>query len=359
MRAINKKAVAEAIRRENRCVSRFNKKRYGDLAAWTDRGHESELCLPGKAKTGRLNCAEVGEEKGRRERRFALAQQVGQYVNPVLQAIKRLGGSARPVEVCRAVAKDLRLEGSPVLEETLSTGVSKFENKIAWVRLYLVLTGYLDRSKRGVWTLTEKGKNAPLLSDDEVNQLLLDVQRQGSKKADSKPIAKVMDEEEADEESPEESGYKTQLLALIRSISPGAFERLCQRLLRESDFEQVVITGRSRDGGIDGIGVLKVNVFVAFKVLFQCKRYAGVVSSSVVRDFRGAMQGRADKGIILTTGSFSSDALKEAVRDGVPPIELVDGEKLVELFESKELGLIPRITYDVDPGFFAQFEQDT
>jgi restriction system protein len=287
-----------------------------------------------------------------------LAQQVGQYVNPVLQAIKRLGGSARPAEVCRAVAKDLGLERSPLLEETLSTGVSKFENKIAWVRLYLVLTGYLDRSKRGVWTLTEKGKNAPILSDDEVNQLLLDVQRQG-KKVDTNPVVDAKDDEEADDEPPEESGYKTQVLALVRSISPGAFERLCQRLLRESDFEQVVVTGRSRDGGIDGIGVLRINAFVTFKVLFQCKRYTGVVGSPVVRDFHGAMQGRADKGIILTTGSFSPDALKEAVRDGAPPIELVDGEKLVELFESLELGLIPRTTYDVDPSFFAQFEQVT
>ena len=161
-----------------------------------------------------------------------MAQQVGQFVNPVLQAIKRLGGSARPAEVCRAVAKDIGLEGSPELEETLSTGASKFENKIAWVRLYLVLTGYLDRSKRGVWTLTEKGKNATILSDHEVNQLLLDVQRQGKKVSgvNSKPNADadaVEDDGEADAEPPEESGYKTQLLSLIRSISPGAFERLC------------------------------------------------------------------------------------------------------------------------------------
>lgn len=96
-----------------------------------------------------------------------MAQQVGQYVNPVLQAIKRLGGSARPAEVCRAVAKDLGLEGSPMLEETLSTGASRLENKIAWVRLYLVLTGFLDRSKRGVWARTEKGQTSPLLSDNE------------------------------------------------------------------------------------------------------------------------------------------------------------------------------------------------
>jgi restriction system protein len=287
-----------------------------------------------------------------------LAQLIGQYVNPVLQAIKRLGGSARPAEVCRAVAKDLGLEGSPLLEGTLSSGVSRFENKIAWVRLYLVLTGYLDRSKRGVWTLTEKGKAAPLLSDDEINQLLLTVQRQG-KGVDGTADPDANHVEEADQEPPEELGYKAQLLGLVRSISPGAFERLCQRLLRESGFEQVIVTGRSGDGGIDGIGVLRVNPFVTFKVLFQCKRYAGVVGAPVVRDFRGAMQGRADKGLILTTGSFSGDALREAVRDGVPPIELVDGEKLVELFESLELGLIPRKTYDVDPSFFAQFDQGT
>ena len=140
-----------------------------------------------------------------------------------------------------------------------------------------------------------------------------------------------------------------------RCLPPKGFEQLCQRLLRESGFDQVVVTGRSGDGGIDGIGVLKVNPFVAFKVLFQCKRYVGTVSSSEVRDFRGAMQGRADKGIILTTGKFSSDALKESVRDGVPPIELVDGERLIVLFETLELGLTPRTTYDIDLGFFAQF----
>jgi restriction system protein len=284
-----------------------------------------------------------------------MAQQVGQFVNPVLQAIKQLGGSARPAEVCRAVAKELGLEGSPALTEILRSGVSKFENKIAWVRLYLVLAGYLDRSTRGVWTLTEKGKSAPILSEAEINELLLRVQRQ-SKKSISKTEATQA--EEANEEQPEDSGYKAQLLDVLRDLSPVGFERLCQRLLRESDFEQVVVTGRSHDEGIDGIGVVKVNAFVAFKVFFQCKRYAGTVGSAAVRDFRGAMQGRADKGIIITTGSFSPDARKEAVRDGVPPIELVDGEKLVELFESLELGLVPRKTYDVDLNFFEQFQQD-
>lgn len=286
-----------------------------------------------------------------------MAQKVGQYVNPVLQALKKLGGSARPAEVCSAVAADLALAGSPVLEETLKSGVSKFENKIAWVRLYLVLTGYLDRSKRGVWTLTEKGKNTTALSDQAINEILLEVQRKG-KKVEPEDSDDPQEVDKLKDEFPEDAKYKADLLEIVKAMDPNAFERLCQRLLRESGFEQVAVTGRSRDGGIDGIGVLKVNLFVAFKVLFQCKRYAGTVGPSAVRDFRGAMQGRADKGIILTTGSFTAEATKESIRDGVPPIELVDGERLVELFEELELGLIPRTTYDVDPVFFSQFDEN-
>jgi len=280
-----------------------------------------------------------------------VAQKVAHFVNPVLNALKRLGGSGQPAEVCEAVIKDLRLEGSPVLEETLKSGVSRFENRIAWVRLYLVLAGYIDRSKRGVWTLTEKGRNSHQLSDVEVHQLLLDIQRQGKKVSELEET-----EEETEEETAEESDYKAQLLETIRRLPPSGFEQLCQRLLRESGFEQVTVTGRSGDEGIDGIGVLKVNPFVAFKVLFQCKKYAKKVNSPEVRNFRGAMQGRSDKGLILTTGTFTADVMKEALRDGVPPIELVDGERLIALFESLELGLIPRTVYDVDTSFFSQFD---
>ena len=126
--------------------------------------------------------------------------------------------------------------------------------------------------------------------------------------------------------------------------------------MRESGFEQVTVTGKSGDGGIDGIGLLQVNPFVSFKVLFQCKRYQGSVGSGVVRDFRGAMMGRADKGIIMTTGNFTKDAKREARREGVPPIELVDGEKLVDIFEEKKLGLKPVKAFEVDYQFFEKYE---
>jgi len=154
---------------------------------------------------------------------------------------------------------------------------------------------------------------------------------------------------------PEDVGHRSSLLNLLLDLPADGFERLCQRLLRESGFEKVQITGKSGDGGLDGIGVLQINAFVSFKVLFQCKRYSGSVNPSQVRDFRGAMMGRADKGIILTTGTFTADAKKEAVRDGVPPIELVDGEKLLDMFEQLELGLRPKKAYEIDTTFFDEF----
>jgi restriction system protein len=160
-----------------------------------------------------------------------------------------------------------------------------------------------------------------------------------------------------DDEDIEPSDHRSILLSLIKSLPPNGFERLSQRLLRESGFQKVVVTGKTGDGGIDGYGILQVNPFVSFNVLFQCKRYQGAVTPSQIRDFRGAMMGRADKGIIITTGTFTLDARKEARRDGVPPIELVDGDTLVQMFEQLQLGLIPRTTFDIDEKFFDDFKK--
>lgn len=147
----------------------------------------------------------------------------------------------------------------------------------------------------------------------------------------------------------------TRLLAMILALPPAGFERLCQRLLREADFEKVEVTGQSGDGGIDGIGILRINHFVSLKVLFQCKKYSGSVSSRHIRDFRGAMLGRAEKGLILTTGTFTRDARDEARRDGAPPIELVDGSALIALMKQLQLGLQEQTTWTIDHRFFDQF----
>lgn len=141
----------------------------------------------------------------------------------------------------------------------------------------------------------------------------------------------------------------------MKSLSPEGFERLCQRLLRASGFKKVEVKGRAGDGGIDGEGILEINPLVSLKVIFQAKRYKEAVSPSLIRDFRGAMQGRAEKGIFITTGRFTQEAKKEAIREGAPPIELVDGEKLVRLFEQRQLGLKPKTVYEIDLSFFDEY----
>ena len=283
------------------------------------------------------------------------------YINPLLDTLKKLGGSARPSEVCPAIAKELSLPDS-ILEERLTNGIPRFENQVHWARFYLVKDGYIDSSRRGVWSLTEKGRTATRLSESDIRDMVRHVQESTARPVTVvPPIAPVVgtkgfEIEELTLPGLPDATYREQLLATMKSLSPGGFERLCQRLLRESGFEEVVVTGRSGDGGIDGHGVLEFNPFVSFRVYFQCKRYDGSVGPGIVRDFRGAMMGRADKGLILTTGTFSTEARREAVRDGVPPIELVDGERLLEMFEKLELGLKPRTTYDLDPEFFKPFQ---
>jgi restriction system protein len=283
------------------------------------------------------------------------------YIGPVLSALKRLGGSGRPTEVREIVAEILSLPDA-VLDEQSAGGNNRYDNQVAWARFYLAKAGYIDASKRGVWSLTEKGLAAPNLSHEDALKLFRDVHLEFGgvrDEIDEKPSAGTIESGEVSPEQTEDgtsSDWRQQLLSLIRSLPASGFERLCQRLLRESGFEHVSVTGRSGDGGIDGIGILQVNPLVSFKVLFQCKRHIGSVSPSQVRDFRGAMQGRADKGIMLTTGTFTADSKKEAIRDGVPPIELVDGEKLTEMFESLELGLKQRISFELDSQFFEQFK---
>ena len=279
------------------------------------------------------------------------------YFGPVLDALRELGGSGSPNEVADKIAESLRIPQKQV-EELTGSGQQRFLNRVQWARFYLSKDGFISSSERGVWALTDKGRSGSL-SHDEAMEIFQRVHKTFQEERKLARLAKAGGGQGGDApdeaESDDELSYRDQLLKVIRSLSPSGFERLCQRLLREAGFTQVTITGRSGDGGIDGVGILQINPFVSFQVLFQCKRYERSVSPSQVRDFRGAMEGRADKGIIITTGTFTSDARKEALRDGARPIELVDGQKLIEMFERLKLGLNPVQTFEVDLEFFNDF----
>ena len=275
------------------------------------------------------------------------------WFGPLLDALRQLGGSAKPREAADIIAENLQLKNEK-LNALLDSGQSRFYNQVAWARQYLAWEGLLDTSQHGIWALSSKGENT-VLTDEQARGIFLKWVEIHRKTKRDKSEKEIIQEQEESEPNEIQTANKTDLLQVLQSLTPSGFEKICQRLLRESGFEKVVVTGQSHDGGIDGYGTLEMNPFVSFKVLFQCKRYKGTVSRAQVGDFRNAMIGRAEKGIIMTTGTFSSDAVKEANRDGAPQVELVDGEKLVEMFKRVELGVKPRTIYEVDLPFFEPY----
>ncbi len=237
----------------------------------------------------------------------------------------------------------------------MKSGSERFHNQVQWARQYLVWEGLVDSSTRGVWMLTPKGAKTHL--DGVAGRAMflkwVDViakARQNKANASSTlPLTEPPDESDAPEQAEERN-----LIDVLLSLPPDGFERLCKRLLHEHGLEKLVVLGKSHDGGIDGSGLLRLNPFVGMKVMFQCKRIRGSVSRAQVGDFRNATMGRAEKGIFLTTGTFSTDAKKEADREGVLQIELVDGERLVELFQDKQIGLRQKQVFEIDKAYFDQ-----
>lgn len=259
-----------------------------------------------------------------------------ELMRPTLLALDKIGGSASLNEINDAV---IELTGLPAqaLEIEYDSGAGAvIPDRLSWARSHLKAAGFLASGGRGVWLLTDEGRQAKDWSDDLIKKsvaVAVKVQQVARKNAEP-----VEDEVPTGNPDREISDWRDQLLGTLRAMDPSAFERLCQRVLRESGFVKVEVTGRSGDGGIDGTGILQLSL-MSFHVLFQCKRYSGSVGSGAVRDFRGAMMGRTDKGLILTTGTFSPDARREATRDGAPPIDLIDGDALCEKLKELSLGV--------------------
>ncbi len=267
---------------------------------------------------------------------------------PILRLLDALGGSASIEEMEQRLVEEFAFSDGDLSIAHEKSGTPVIPNKIAWARSYLKEAGFLANERRGVWVLTESGRNALSGGQEVVRDRVATAMREYNARRKAAAEASAAEEIPPDEvfsddgTAPDDAvDWRDQLLSALKAIDPAAFERLCQRLLRESGFVKVEVTGKSGDGGIDGVGVLRMNL-ISFQVLFQCKRYAGAVSSPTVRDFRGAMQGRADKGLIITTGSFTADARREATRDGAPAIDLVDGELLCQLLKERRLGVTVR-----------------
>ena len=267
-----------------------------------------------------------------------------ELMNPTLDALFELGGSATNGEITTQVIKDLGLsseivEAPHITRSNTNAHMTELEYRLAWSRTYLKMYGAIENSTRGVWSLTAKGRNVGQVDPQEVTTFVRQLQgkRESVKNSEVSFEATSIDDAESEELEDEETEWREHLLKTLLEMTSDAFERLCQLLLRESGFIEVEVTGRPSDGGIDGRGIIRLGGLIGFAVLFQCKRYSSNVGVGVVRDFRGAMQGRADKGLIITTSNFTQEAQIEATRDGAPPIDLINGELLLD--KLKELGL--------------------
>jgi restriction system protein len=277
-----------------------------------------------------------------------------QLMNPTLAALHALGGSAAIPELVERVIADLRCPREVVEQPHGDRGVTELEYRLAWARTYLKKYGLIDNSSRAIWSLTPKGLETKAVEPQEVVKsvrAMLVAEREARKGAEGQGEREIVEAEETSEVA----SWREKLLTRLLATPPASFERLCMRVLRESGFIQVEVTGRSGDGGIDGYGVVRLVGMLSFRVSFQCKRYRDNVSASVVRDFRGAMMGRAEKGLVITTGGFTRDARQEATRDGATAIDLIDGELLAD--KLKELGLGVRTkmveAVEIDEDWFA------
>lgn len=269
---------------------------------------------------------------------------------PVVRAITALGGSGSREEIRDQVASDLGLSSAAVDLQLNEGSGTVLDMRLSWALSYLKAGNVVSNSERGVWTLLERGRS---LKPDDVHEIQREYRAAAAQRRREREAAQVSDAIVAEDSAllPDlgdgvSRDWRAALLAVLQKMPADAFERLCQRVLRESKFQRVEVTGKSGDGGIDGFGELEVGL-ISFRVVFQAKRWKGTVGSSVVRDFRGAMMGRADKGLIITTGTFTADARKEANRDGPTPIDLFDGERLCELLKVLRLGVEVQMVEEV------------
>ena len=264
-----------------------------------------------------------------------------ELMGPTVQALKNLGGSASIGELVLEIVRLLGLSREVTEVPHGTTGRTELEYRAAWARTYLRKAGLIENSERGIWALTPEGAKA---GDLDGRQIARDVAKQfqsggGSDDKSDDPI---------DEGREAAESWQDKLIAILQTMEPSAFERLCQRILRESGFIEVEVTKQGGDGGIDGFGTIRIAGLISFNVLFQSKRYKGNIGPDIVRDFRGAMVGRADKGMIISTGGFTLEARREATRDGAPPIDLIDGHLLATKLKELKLGVKTNMIENVE-----------
>lgn len=268
-------------------------------------------------------------------------------VEATFTALKNLGGSGKNDEINEEATRLLNLPDEVLdITHSDSSSMSEINYRLAWARTLLKNYGAIENSARCVWSITPNFSNINTVDGDYIN-------KNYHKKQLPKNISEEQQMEENGVEVPEEiKPWRKKLHSILINMNPYSFEKLSQRLLRECGFEDVHVTKKSGDGGIDGTGRLKINGIFSFNIAFQCKRYQGTVGAPEIRDFRGSLTTDIEKGVFITTGTFSKAAIDEASNPGKQQIDLIDGEEFMTKLAEYEIGLREIKDYEIDENYF-------
>lgn len=272
-------------------------------------------------------------------------------LQPTFEALKNLGGSGSNSEILDQVIQDLKIPDKIVdipHQSKYNNYQSELAYQLAWARTYLSKYGVIDNSTRGIWSICNNYNDVQTLDTKAIIEHFNKI-RNGGKKESNKDNLKEEINEYPDEIEP----WRAQLSEILHNMNPYGFERLSQRLLRECGFSQVDVTKKSGDGGIDGFGKLKINGIFSFNVAFQCKRFSGSVTASDIRDFRGSLTTDIEKGVLITTETFTKAAIEEATMPGKKQIDLIGGEEFITKIAELSIGVKEIRTYEIDEDFFA------
>jgi restriction system protein len=282
-------------------------------------------------------------------------------INPVFSALKKLGGSGTNEEILEKVIESLSLSNEIVdFPHKNSSSITELSYQSAWARTYLKNYGVIQNSARSVWSINPAFTQVQNLDQKTIISELSrkSIEKKKTYKTKKTDVINIddsnMQNDKNVEEPDEQNPWRRKLIEILQNMDPYGFERLSQRILRECGFSQVEVTRKSADGGIDGTGKLKINGIFSFNVAFQSKRYKELVGPAVIRDFRGSLTADIEKGVIITTGTFSKSARDEASNPGKMQIDLIDGEELLNKITEFGIGVREILTYEIDEDFFSK-----
>lgn len=276
---------------------------------------------------------------------------------PTFLALKELGGSGSNDDILDQIIRDLHLPDDVAdIPHKGRTGMTELAYQAAWSRTYLKDYGVISNSARSVWSINPAYTHVETLDE---KQIVSEVRQRQAERRHTKAEDTVVENDDDPEndgiDEPEEiRPWRVRLAEILQNMNPYGFERLAQRVLREGGFSQVEVTKKSGDGGIDGTGILKINGLLSFSVAFQCKRYSGMVGAAAIRDFRGSLTTDIEKGLFITTGTFSTAAKAEAATPGKQRIDLIDGEELINKIAEYGIGVKEVTSYEIDEEFFTK-----